>query len=125
MERTATIEREYGASVAGSPECIRCGSALRPGWTFAFKAGPASVDADGVDRVYEIRKCILCAFRHLPMLRRSLIIASVVGTIITLFNQGDTILAGDWVTALYWKIPISYCVPFCVAMYSALANSRR
>jgi len=59
------------------------------------------------------------------MLRRSLMVAAVVGTIITLLNQGDIILAGYWKTVLYWKIPLSYCVPFCVATYGALSNTRR
>ena len=58
------------------------------------------------------------------MLRRSLMVAVVVGTILTLLNQGDTILAGNWKTALYWKIPLTYCVPFCVATFGALTNSR-
>ena len=26
---------------------------------------------------------------------------------------------------LWWKIPLTYCVPFCVATYGALANARR
>ena len=65
------------------------------------------------------------AFRHVPMLRRSLIVAMVVGTILTLLNQGDTILAGNWENALYWKVPATFCVPFCVATVGALTNSRR
>jgi len=59
------------------------------------------------------------------MLRRSLVAALVVGTALTLLNQGDTLLSGQWNAALYWKIPLTYCVPFCVASYGALANSRK
>ncbi|PKB68848.1 MAG: hypothetical protein BZY81_00505 [SAR202 cluster bacterium Io17-Chloro-G4] len=73
----------------------------------------------------QIIKCILCAVRHSPMLRRSLTVAVVVGSIITLLNQGDVLLAGNWKGALYWKIPLTYCVPFCVATYGALSTSRR
>tara|TARA_B100000315_G_scaffold252792_1_gene290311 strand:+ start:867 stop:1025 length:159 start_codon:yes stop_codon:yes gene_type:complete len=52
-------------------------------------------------------------------------VALVVGTILTLLNQGDIIMAGQWESALYWKIPLTYCVPFCVATFGALANGRR
>ena len=59
------------------------------------------------------------------MLRRSAIVALVVGTILTLLNQGDGLLSGQWVNALYWKIPLTYCVPFLVATYGSLAAARR
>ena len=59
------------------------------------------------------------------MLRRSLMVSLVVGTALTLLNQGDTLLAGRWNNALYWKIPLTYCVPFLVATYGALTNSRK
>jgi hypothetical protein len=59
------------------------------------------------------------------MLRRSLIAAVVVGSALTMLNQGDTLLSGQWANALYWKIPLTYCVPFCVATYGALTNSRQ
>ena len=51
--------------------------------------------------------------------------AVVVGTILTLLNQGDNIFTGNWRNDLYWKIPLTYCVPFCVATFGALTNSRR
>ncbi len=73
----------------------------------------------------EMLKCGGCAIRHAPMLRRSITVALVVGTILTLLNQGDIILGGNWKSALYWKIPLTYCVPFCVATYGALTASRR
>ena len=59
------------------------------------------------------------------MLRRSLAAAVVVGTILTALNQGDNLLSGLWDAALYWKIPLTYCVPFIVATYGALTNSRQ
>ena len=73
----------------------------------------------------EVARCIWCALRHRPMLRRSLKVAAVVGTILTLLNQGDVIVAGGWESALYWKVPLTYCVPFCVATFGSLANGRR
>ena len=52
-------------------------------------------------------------------------IAFVVGSLLTLLNQGDILLARNWYTDLYWKIPLTYCVPFCVATFAALSNARR
>lgn len=59
------------------------------------------------------------------MLKRSMIAALVVGTILTVLNQGDFLLSGQWNISLYWKIPLTYCVPFFVASYGALSNSRQ
>ena len=61
------------------------------------------------------------ALRHWPMLRRSLVAGAVVGTAL---NQGDAIMLGQFSGALAWKIPLTYCVPFLVATYGALSNSR-
>ena len=44
---------------------------------------------------------------------------------LTALNQGDVLLAGDLSNALYWKIPLTYCVPFLVATYGALINNRK
>jgi len=70
-------------------------------------------------------RCLRCALRHPALLRRSLTASVVVGTALTLLNQGDTLLSGQWNNALYWKIPLTYCVPFIVATYGALSNSRQ
>lgn len=52
-------------------------------------------------------------------IRRSLIIAVIVGGVIIALNQGDIILAGA-VTPLVWiKILVTPCVPFCVSLYGA------
>jgi len=90
----------------------------RRGYGFKSRAGVASEAA-----APEV-KCFICALRHGPMLRRSIIAALVVGTILTLLNQGDVLLSGSWNNALYWKIPLTYCVPFMVATYGALSSSR-
>lgn len=68
-------------------------------------------------------KCAACALRHTPMLRRSIVIALVVGTVLTAINQGDALMRGEW-GALVWKVPLTYFVPFAVATWSALMNSR-
>ena len=101
--------------------CERCNRRCGKGWSFAFKKPAPEGSADEGVTV----KCSRCAVLHLPMLRRSFIVALVVGTILTLLNQGDILFTGSWPGALYWKVPITYFVPLCVATYGALSNSRR
>ena len=58
-----------------------------------------------------------CASNGVP--RRSLIVAAIIGTIINLINQGDTLVAGadlNWI-----KIVLSYILPYCVATYGAVS----
>jgi hypothetical protein len=57
-------------------------------------------------------------------LRRTARIALVVGTILTLINQGDVIIRGD-ATAITWvKVALNYCVPFIVSNLGLLAGKR-
>jgi hypothetical protein len=104
--------------------CARCGKPLSPGRAFAFKP-PASPQPGGSNAGSETLKCLGCSLRHLPMLKRSLLAALVVGTVLTALNQGDILLAGQWQPSFYWKIPLTYCVPLIVATYGALTNSRK
>ena len=48
----------------------------------------------------------------------------VVGTILVAINQGDLLLHGAWATALWWKMPLTYAVPFCVATWGYFVNNR-
>jgi hypothetical protein len=68
-------------------------------------------------------RCLNCALRHPPLLRRSALIALVVGSVLVAINQGDALLAGRWDVALTWKVPLTYLVPFLVATWGALLNS--
>ena len=101
--------------------CNVCGRETNKGWAFGFKK-PASEAAPDAGMII---KCLRCAALHTPMLRRSLIVAIVVGSILTLLNQGDLLITGAWSDSLYWKIPLTYCVPFMVGTYGALSNGRR
>ena len=105
--------------------CEGCGRLVSKGWGFSFKAGSANVNRDPQAQSSDIIKCLFCAFRHIPMVTRSLKVAFVVGTVLTLLNHGDTLFSGAWPNALYWKIPLTYCVPFLVATFGALTNVRR
>lgn len=55
-----------------------------------------------------------------PVLLRSLRASLVVGSLLTLLNQGDYLFSGDPPPSLWWKIPLTYVVPFVVATYGAL-----
>jgi len=72
-----------------------------------------------------LRRCLRCALTYGPLMRRSFIVALIVGTILTAINQGNIILRGDFPQSLYWKIPLTYAVPYCVATTGAILNGRR
>lgn len=71
------------------------------------------------------RRCLSCALRYRPMLRRSTLTALVVGTVLVLVNQGGILVSGAWPASLLWQVPLTYAVPFCVATWGALGSSRR
>jgi hypothetical protein len=52
------------------------------------------------------------------VMRRSAIVALIVGSVLNLINQGDALFAGGGVTI--WKLLLTYCVPYCVATYGAV-----
>lgn len=55
-------------------------------------------------------------------LRRSLVVALVVGTALNLINQGPEMLSGEW--PVIWKLALTYVVPFLVASYGTYAAFR-
>jgi hypothetical protein len=57
------------------------------------------------------------------MLKTSVLTALVVGTILTAINQGNVLLGGDFPPALYWKVPLTFSVPFLVSTWAALRIS--
>jgi hypothetical protein len=54
-----------------------------------------------------------------PTIRRSLLAALFVGTIVNGINQGPEILAGHW--PVVWKLALTYTVPFLVVSYGSYA----
>ena len=52
-------------------------------------------------------------------IRRSLLIAVVVGSAIIALNQGDIILSGATTPLVLAKILMTPCIPFCVSLYGA------
>ena len=70
-----------------------------------------------------VRDALRICFRR-EHLRRTVRIALVVGTILTIFNQGDVILGGDATTLTWVKAGLNYCVPFVVSNLGLLAGTR-
>jgi len=55
--------------------------------------------------------------------RRSLIVALVVGTVLNLINQGDALLGAMPIN--WFKIILTYFVPYAVATYGAVSFQLR
>lgn len=55
------------------------------------------------------------------VIRRSLKVSLIVGTALNCINQGDAIISGGISPHLYWKVPITYLVPFMVSTYAAVS----
>ena len=50
----------------------------------------------------------------------SLKVCAVVGTTLVLINYFDRILAGTLSDIDYFKILLTYCVPYCVSTYASV-----
>ena len=122
MERAVESSAEAPPSRDNCDNCLRI---LNPSWSFGFKTKFDPAAASGKDFPAELTKCLLCTLRHWPMLKKSLAACVVVGTLLTALNQGDILLAGGWNSSLWWKIPLTYTVPFMVATYGAMSNNRK
>ena len=55
------------------------------------------------------------------VIRRSLKVSLIVGTVLVGINQGDLIISGAFSAHLYWKVPMTYLVPFMVSTYAAVS----
>ena len=97
------------ASVGGADLCV-CGHAASR--RFRFAAGPAPVE-----------KCLRHATVHRPLLRNAVATALVVGTVLTAINQGNVLLGGRFPAELWWKVPLTYSVPYMVSTWAALRIS--
>jgi hypothetical protein len=57
-----------------------------------------------------------------PSVRRSLLVALIIGTVLNAINQGPEIFTGHW--PIWWKLVLTYFVPFAVASYGSYAAFR-
>lgn len=63
-----------------------------------------------------------CARRE--NLRRTVLIAIVVGVLLTVINQGGVIAAGDATTATWARCALNFVVPFLVSNAGLLSGRR-
>lgn len=66
----------------------------------------------------------LATAREPAVVRRSLRVAAVVGTLLVAINYTDRALAGSLGTADWCKIVLTYCVPYGVSTFSAVQALR-
>lgn len=59
------------------------------------------------------------------VVKRSLKVAGVVGTILVAINQGDALLGWSVTPELMWKIPMTYLVPYIVSTYASASAIAR
>ncbi len=55
------------------------------------------------------------------VLKRSWRVALLIGTILIIINYFDRVLAGSLVTIDYFKMLMTYCVPFCVSTHASIS----
>jgi len=106
---------ETDGTGTGRVECASCGAPLGEGVSLAeSESQPARW------------KCLRCALFDRTLAARSGRVALFVGTVLIAVNQGDQLLSGRFPFATsWWKLPLTYLVPFLVASYGAISNGYR
>lgn len=60
------------------------------------------------------------AFRN-DVVVRSIKVSATIGTLLVAINHGDTLLSANFPAELYWKIPLTYAVPYLVSTYASVS----
>ena len=110
LEREYLLQMSKKDSYAGT--CSSCDEMIQHS-SLRFRMG-----TDGV------LKCSKCATTDAALIKRSLVMSIVVGSMLTLINQGNVILSGASDASLAWKIPLTFAVPFAVSWTSVLSASQ-
>ena len=64
------------------------------------------------------------AFRE-SVIKRAIKIALIVGCILALINHGDRIIFQDMQSVDWFKILLTFCVPYCVSTISSVLAIKR
>lgn len=62
---------------------------------------------------------LLAALIRPDVVSRGLKVAAIIGTLLVAINQGNVLLVGNIPPDVFWKIPLTYLVPYLVSTYSA------
>jgi hypothetical protein len=54
--------------------------------------------------------------------RKAVFTALIVGTLLTIINHGDVLIAGEFPPPI--KVFLTYCVPYCVTTWGAVTGKR-
>ena len=46
-------------------------------------------------------------------------VSAIVGTVLNAINQGDRLIALRFDDVVWWRVGLTYLVPFCVSVFSA------
>lgn len=112
------LEREYLIQRSSKEQhpgvCTTCCKRIGSGES-RFRLGPEG-----------ILKCRSCASVDPALLKRGMVMSIIVGTLLTLINQGPEIFGGTAGEdpSLFWKIPLTYLVPFLVSWVSVMSASK-
>jgi len=60
-----------------------------------------------------------------PYLRKTTFTALIVGTILFAINQLDVVISGRAGPFVWFKVGLTYLVPFCVSNYGVLVATKR
>jgi hypothetical protein len=69
-------------------------------------------------------RCWRHVIPHPAVWHRSVGAALVIGTILTIINQGNLILQHGFTGETLLKMGLTYCVPFCTSTFGALGAAR-
>jgi len=59
------------------------------------------------------------------VVKRSLKVSLIVGSVLVGINHGDVLMSGEAGGELFWKIPMTYCVPFSVSTFASVDALRQ
>ena len=62
--------------------------------------------------------------RRRDVVFRSLKVGGIVGTLLTVINQSDALMAGNLNADALVRIFLTYCVPYCVSTYASVSALR-
>lgn len=60
--------------------------------------------------------------QHPTVVKRAVVVALIVGTLLNFINQGGNMLSGS---VVWWKLLLTYLVPYCVSSYSSASEKAK
>jgi ABC-type multidrug transport system permease subunit len=58
-------------------------------------------------------------------IRRAIIVAIVIGSVLNIINSYDVFLAGNFTNRNVLRIVLTYITPFCVSLYSSIKAAKK